>query len=538
MAITQFSRITNRKGLQENLPQLSGAQFGWSLDERRLFIGNGKLVDGAPIIGNTEILTQFSNILEVSTGYTYKGTLAGYEVVTGPGVSTPVVRTLQEKFDDFASVIDFGAVGDGVTDDTIAINRALFELFSRETNTQVRRSLFFPAGTYRVTDIIKVPSFAKLWGEGANSSIIKYFSPDGGTTISSCVLRTADSKQQTGSSIGNFGAVSPSNIEVSSMTIRTTEQHADAIVFVEQATECFFDSVHFVGVGTTADITAADADAAISIRSTAAIISKNITFDKCSTSGTGIGLELPQGARGITFSNGQFDTHYKGVVLSDGGANGSPTGVRLSQNTFDDILAQGIDFGISTTSNISAFNIFYDVGNTFGGTAAFSIIDISNKNNASYGDMFERTDTDNIAFPRVALNETGSIAFDASNKIELGTYVRDVGKVVTLIDATTSAIAVANLSDSTTLNATLNAFNINYTIERGNEIRTGVINVATTSGANTITYNDTFTSNVGTTVTLAVSQATVGSDQVASINYTTTATGTSATLSYSIVRLY
>jgi hypothetical protein len=525
MAITQISRITHRKGLQENLPQLTGAEFGWSLNERRLFIGNGKLVEGAPIIGNTEILTQFSNILEISTGYTYKGTLAGYEVVTGPTVS----------------VIDFGAVGDGVTDDTAAINRALFEIFSRESNTQVRRSLFFPAGTYKVTDIIDVPSFAKLWGEGANSSTIKYFSPDGGATVSSCVIRTVDSKQQTGTNIGNFGAVTPSNIEVSSMTIETTEQHSNAILIVEQATECFFDSVHFTGKGTVADITSDDEDAAIKIISTDANIVKNITFDKCSTSGTGIGLEVNHVCKGITFSNGQFDTHYKGVVIGETPVSTGPTGVRISQNVFDNIFTQGIVIGNGGLSspevsfNISAFNIFYDVGNTFGGAAGFNIINIADKNNASYGDMFERTDADNVAQPRISLNETGSIAFDLSNKIELGTYVRDIGKVTTLANNTGPVAAfTVDLLDSTTASPTLNAFNINYTIERGDEIRTGVINVASTSGANTITYNDTFTSNLATTVTLAVAQA----GTTVSVNYTTTSTGVDATMSYSLVRLY
>ena len=63
MAIVQISRITNRKGLQENLPQLAGAELGWSVDTRRLYIGNGTLQEGAPEIGNTEILTEFSEIV-------------------------------------------------------------------------------------------------------------------------------------------------------------------------------------------------------------------------------------------------------------------------------------------------------------------------------------------------------------------------------------------------------------------------------------------------------------------------------------------
>lgn len=62
MAIVQISRITNRKGLQENLPQLAGAELGWSVDSRRLYIGNGTLQEGAPEIGNTEILTEYSPI--------------------------------------------------------------------------------------------------------------------------------------------------------------------------------------------------------------------------------------------------------------------------------------------------------------------------------------------------------------------------------------------------------------------------------------------------------------------------------------------
>ena len=62
MAIVQISQITNRKGLQSNLPQLAGAELGWSTDTRQLFIGNGSLQEGAPVIGNTEILTEYSNI--------------------------------------------------------------------------------------------------------------------------------------------------------------------------------------------------------------------------------------------------------------------------------------------------------------------------------------------------------------------------------------------------------------------------------------------------------------------------------------------
>lgn len=60
MAVIQISKIQVRRGLQENLPQLASGELGWSIDERRLYIGNGTIAEGAPEVGVTEILTEFS----------------------------------------------------------------------------------------------------------------------------------------------------------------------------------------------------------------------------------------------------------------------------------------------------------------------------------------------------------------------------------------------------------------------------------------------------------------------------------------------
>ena len=100
MAIVQISRITHRKGLQQDLPQLASAEIGWSIDTRQLYIGNGTIEEGAPSLGKTEILTQYSNILSVVQSYTYQGSLAGYTVQTGSTALNPVLRSLQSKIDD------------------------------------------------------------------------------------------------------------------------------------------------------------------------------------------------------------------------------------------------------------------------------------------------------------------------------------------------------------------------------------------------------------------------------------------------------
>jgi hypothetical protein len=134
---------------------------------------------------------------------------------------------LQNWLDQFASVLDFGATGDGVTDDTVAINRALYQLYCREVNPQIRRSLFFPAGVYRVTSAIKIPTYATLYGEGSDSSLIVM--DDG---VADYVARTADSLQNIGINIGDAGAVPPEYITVTNMGF--THQDPEQSVFLVQ----------------------------------------------------------------------------------------------------------------------------------------------------------------------------------------------------------------------------------------------------------------------------------------------------------------
>jgi len=75
MPITQKSKIQIRSGLQQNLPVLAKGELGWATDTLRLFIGNGDIEEGAPYVGNTEIITTNNAVTAKNTPVT--GTLTG-----------------------------------------------------------------------------------------------------------------------------------------------------------------------------------------------------------------------------------------------------------------------------------------------------------------------------------------------------------------------------------------------------------------------------------------------------------------------------
>ena len=96
---------------------------------------------------------------------TTNGTTASWDKVDGsdlyftnlaPSANT-VERTVGSKLDEFISVNDFGAVGDGVTDSTTAIQNALNEVVLNGG------TLWFPdRGIYRVTEMLTIDDTANV----------------------------------------------------------------------------------------------------------------------------------------------------------------------------------------------------------------------------------------------------------------------------------------------------------------------------------------------------------------------------------------
>jgi hypothetical protein len=82
-----------------------------------------------------------------------------------------VARTVSSKLTDTVSVKDFGATGNGSTDDTAAIQAAL---------NSGARAVYVPAATYRCASGLTVPNNTTLYGESVNAT-----SP---TPLGSCLI--------------------------------------------------------------------------------------------------------------------------------------------------------------------------------------------------------------------------------------------------------------------------------------------------------------------------------------------------------------
>ena len=168
MAVVQISKIQVRRG-QKNLtgsvPQLSSAEFAWAVDTQELFIGNGSVAEGAPAVGNTKILTEHDNILQLAGSYTF----AADDV----SISLSVPRSLQTKVDEIqVSVVDFGANPDGSTDNTVAFATAFSELFEN-ANDKYKKILYVPNGTYVIGSDLRIPSKAIIRGENQEHVVIE-----------------------------------------------------------------------------------------------------------------------------------------------------------------------------------------------------------------------------------------------------------------------------------------------------------------------------------------------------------------------------
>ena len=526
MPIVQISRIQHRRGKRTDLPQLAAGEIGWVVDEQRLFIGNGTVSDGAPAVGNTEIVTAGSSAFTSALSHTYEGYLGGSTPVT-----TSQQRTVAQRLDDYVSVKDFGAKGDDSTADAPAIQNAIDEIY-RDTDkddTRARRVLFFPAGTYRIGAALKIPPYAHLVGEGPDKTIIK-------NSGNNAVMVTMDDEGNVGADIGNSSATTPTQIQISSMTLRNTVAYGG--MSLDRVTHAFFNNVKFQGSYASGGSDASTSKGITVTNSTAIYSTTNVIFNQCQFTKFARLVDISFNATNIKFHNCDFATAYYGALIgaemdgSTAGLTDGPRDMQFTSSSWSDIGQQAILVAPATGTTdgagprhiVSHANYYAKtVANNFEGTGTFSevpIIQFDNDECSSVQDFFERTD----------LRRS-----DGSSELNAAPEVQGIG-------VTTKLIKSQTLPDNTSSATTINEFPalaskgivIKYKITRGTLDRTGefIISASTTA----VSSDDTFTesgADVGVTLSAALDNkdSTAGNETVA-FKFVTTSTGTAATIDY------
>jgi hypothetical protein len=262
VAVVQISKIQVRRGQKNSnsgIPQLSSAEFAWAVDSQELFIGNGSVLEGAPYVGNTKVLTEHDNILELASSYQFAS--------DDTAITLSVSRSLQSKEDETVSVADFGAVGDGSTDCVAAFETAFTELF-RNANENYKKELLIPNGEYLFTSDLAVPSGVILKGETQLGAVLN---------IGDNNIRFITSQ---GLELGDFNSTNrPQNVRWNNFTIKRTT----GTLTLSGLAESRFQDVRFLGEYNLGNaVTLATVPAAVFWQNTViGTRAHNLVFDNC-----------------------------------------------------------------------------------------------------------------------------------------------------------------------------------------------------------------------------------------------------------------
>lgn len=400
MAVVQISKIQVRRGRKNSdsgLPQLASGEFGWAVDTQELYIGNGSVSEGAPAVGNTQILTNESNLFTLADQYSYKSNIGFISTNTTDNTS----RTLQSKLDDFASAADFGMTGDSAQDVTALLQNAVDQLYINpgSVGTETSRvTLHFPAGVYTVSGTIYIPPYATLTGEGTDKTIIK------NTGAQSTVFQTVNSDSTPGNPADHSTSTvlnQTTNLSISNMTLETTENNI--ILQMDSCKDSMFEKVNFRGAWNSTDgILSANTGVQMNNLS-ASVQSKNNVFRDCHWYSLSYAVYSDWDVNYNTWTHNVFSDLGLGfafgvglTTLDSSTASGIRTGAqynKIQNSEFRDVYQQAIycRFG---NHNASENNTFSFVGNNGGADyeAQTPILQFDTNNNTSFYDSFSRAE--------------------------------------------------------------------------------------------------------------------------------------------------
>lgn len=244
-----------------------------------------------------------------------------------------VATTLYDRGSQFINVKAYGAIGDGTTDDTNAILAANAALTSGV--------LYFPPGTYLVTNPIPLKTGTMLLGANAGASVIK---TSGSTFISG---------SRGAIEIGLSGAVSNINLEKIGFNSGT----GNYPVIISGATNVTLRDCLFTGSGTSSHavlITETTNTSGVKILASRFVNMPNSASIKISAlNGNTV--------KDVLIEGNHFENIWTtGVQIDDGSGTGSD--IKVLNNTFIDLIGDQV-FGHWATAVYGGLNTVYKYSN-------------------------------------------------------------------------------------------------------------------------------------------------------------------------------
>jgi hypothetical protein len=216
------------------------------------------------------VLKDSTDVL-IGTYDNISGSVNASQVVYTPAGTGAVTTNVQDKLRQYVSVKDFGAVGNGVADDSTAISNAI----------ATGKAVYFPTGTYLCNVNINIKTI--LFGDGSTASIIKPYSYS-----SPAMVYTFAAQQNPVYSYWNYHS------EVRNLGFQGTAAGASR-----------------TGIGFSFGT------GSPSTYSANAEYANNVTFYNCFFSKLEKGVQFPFGNIGSQFYSCGFQDNYYGVYMLD-----------------------------------------------------------------------------------------------------------------------------------------------------------------------------------------------------------------------------
>ena len=299
----------------------------------------------------------FGNYANATTPYTLDASLLNTGVlefdITDPrGYTYTTAPTIDYSFINV--VRDYGAVGDGVADDTIPLNNAL------TAGVTQGKPVFFPGGTYRTTGLLSVPASVtgfRMMGSSWHNAIIECdyvgntLSFVGGNGIIIEDLTFNPQAATDGGVAITINPVTAGTTPSTDITIRNVHTGANAVLGALEliyctdvtVTNCVFDAGDIQISGSTnksANITLVNTFVQNVVLDS---LCQDLVIDECRVmSAAGIGIECKND--GSTITNLTISNTLIDGAGNDGISLGSVSNVKIAGCTISNCTDAGINF--------------------------------------------------------------------------------------------------------------------------------------------------------------------------------------------------